>query len=282
MQTNPVDLHAFVRKSSKLASSNAEELLVYVAFAILASVGARLLSDIIFSALVTLSAAVAALGFVLLYLQVERRKNVMSVSVNSLYLYAGTLACRLYTTLQYNGYLPIDRSGDWLYQAIETGSLCLTVYLIMRVKRAQREAGFVGVDNCSASVLLVFGAVLGVLIHPSLCSAPVADTMWTTALYVETVAMVPQLFLLTKLGGEVDSLQGHYIACMFVSRLLMMRFWVTCYQELKPQGSTYNLPGMGVIGSQLLQVVIFADFMYLYTKSWRTTGKLILPVSYSI
>jgi len=182
-------LQSIVRKSGKVASRNAEEILVYLAFAILATAGARALSDLIFSALVTLSAAVAALGFVLLYLQVERRKQVMSVSVNSLYLYAGTLACRLYTTLQYNGYLPIDRSGDWLYQAIETGSLCLTVYLIMRVKRAQREAGFVGVDNCSASVLLVFGAVLGVLIHPSLCSAPVADTMWTTALYVETVAM---------------------------------------------------------------------------------------------
>ena len=44
----------------------------YLAFAILASVGARVLSDLIFSALVTLSAAVAALGFVLLYLQVKQ------------------------------------------------------------------------------------------------------------------------------------------------------------------------------------------------------------------
>jgi hypothetical protein len=275
-------LQSFFRKSGKVASSNAEEILVYFAFAILATAGARALSDLIFSALVTLSAAVAALGFVLLYLQVERRKQVMSVSVNSLYLYAGTLACRLYTTLQYNGYLPIDRSGDWLYQAIETGSLCLTVLLIIRVKRAQSEAGVVGVDNCSAAVLFVFGALLGMLIHPSLCSNRIADSMWTTALYVETVAMVPQLYLLTKLGGEVDSLQGHYIACMFVSRLLMMRFWITCYQELKPQAATYNLPGIGVIGSQLLQVAIFADFMYLYAKSWRTNVKLILPVSYSI
>jgi hypothetical protein len=271
-----------MRKSGKLATSNAEELLVYLAFAILATVSARALTDLIFSALVTLSAAVAALGFVLLYLQVERRKQVMSVSVNTLYLYAGTLACRLYSTLQFSGYLPIDRSGDWLYQAIETGSLSLVVYLIMKVKRSQREAGIVGVDNCNAAVLFAFGLFLGLAIHPNLCNNRVADSMWTTALYVETVAMVPQLYLLTKLGGEVDSLQGHYIACMFVSRLLMMRFWVTCYQELKPQGSTLNLPGIGVIGSQLLQVAIFADFMYLYAKSWRTNVKLILPVSYSI
>ena len=62
--------------------------------------------------------------------------------------------------------------------------------------------------------VFAFGVLLGLVVHPSCCSNAVADILWTTALYVETVAMVPQLFLLTKLGGEVDSLQGHYIACI--------------------------------------------------------------------
>ena len=50
----------------------------------------------------------------------------------------------------------------------------------------------------------------------------------------------------SKKGGEVESLASHYIACVFVSRLLMMSFWINSYPELKPKGADFNLPGFGV------------------------------------
>lgn len=275
-------LRSIVVSSGKIASRNAEEIILYIIFGIVASICARMLSDLLFSALVTFSAAFTALGFGLLLKQVQRRKGVLSISLRSLYLYAVALACRLYSTLQYNGYLPVDRSGDWLYQFIELVALACAVILIMRVKKIHNESCLVGVDTCNAVVLFVACLLIAIAVHPKLNNSTLPDVLWTLALYVETVAMVPQLFLLTKLGGEVDSLQGHYIACMFIARLLMMRFWVTCYEELRPKNAEYNLPGLGVIGSQLLQVVLFADFMHLYVKSLRTNAKLILPVTYSI
>jgi len=275
-------LRSIVVNSGKIASRNADEIILYLIFGVVATLCARMLSDLLFSALVTFSAAFTALGFVLLLKQVSKKKGVMSVSLRSLYLYAIALACRLYSTLQYNGYLPVDRSGDWLYQLIELVALAFCVTLIFQVKKIHNESCLVGVDTCNAVVLFVASAIIAVAVHPRLNNSTVPDVLWTLALYVETVAMVPQLFLLTKLGGEVDSLQGHYIACMFLARLLMMRFWVTCYEELRPKNAEYNLPGLGVIGSQLLQVVLFADFMWLYLKSWRANAKLILPVSYSI
>lgn len=275
-------LRSIVTSSGKIASRNAEEIILYVIFAVVTIICARMLSDLLFSALVTFSAAFTALGFALLLMQVQRRKGVLSISLRSLYLYGIALACRLYSTLQYNGYLPVDRSGDWLYQLIETAALVAVVVLVIQVKKIHTENCVVGVDTCNAAVLLVACFLIAIAVHPRLNNSTIPDVLWTLALYVETVAMVPQLFLLTKLGGEVDSLQGHYIACMFMARLLMMRFWVTCYEELRPKGAEYNLPGLGVIGSQLLQVVLFADFMHLYVKSHRNNAKLILPVTYSI
>ena len=62
------------------------------------------------------------------------------------------------------------------------------------------------------------------------------------ALYVETVAMLPQLYLLSN-QGEVGNNQSHFIASTFVSRLIIFRFWFTCYKELKPKNSYLNLPG---------------------------------------
>lgn len=275
-------LRSIVTSSGKIASRNAEEIILYVIFAVVTIICARMLSDLLFSALVTFSAAFTALGFALLLMQVQRRKGVLSISLRSLYLYGIALACRLYSTLQYNGYLPVDRSGDWLYQLIETVAFVSVVVLIIQVKKIHTESCLVGVDTCNAAVLLFACLIIALAVHPRLNNSMLPDVLWTLALYVETVAMVPQLFLLTKLGGEVDSLQGHYIACMFMARLLMMRFWVTCYEELRPKGAEYNLPGLGVIGSQLLQVVLFADFMHLYVKSHRNNAKLILPVTYSI
>jgi hypothetical protein len=275
-------LRSIVVNSGKIASRNADEIILYGIFAVIVTICARMLSDLLFSALVTFSAAFTALGFALLLKQVQRRKGVLSVSLRSLYLYAIALGCRLYSTLQYNGYLPVDRSGDWLYQLIETAALVCAVVLIIKVKKLHDESCLVGVDTCNAAVLFVACFLIAIAVHPRLNNSTIPDVLWTLALYVETVAMVPQLFLLTKLGGEVDSLQGHYIACMFMARLAMMRFWVTCYEELRPKHAEYNLPGLGVIGSQLLQVVLFADFMHLYFKSLRTNAKLILPVTYSI
>merc|ERR1719440_233986 len=67
------------------------------------------------------------------------------------------------------------------------------------------------------------------------------------------------------------------IACVFVSRLLMLTFWCNSYVELQPRGADFNFPGYGVIGAQMLQVVIFADFMYHYVQSIRTNTRLVLP-----
>lgn len=266
------------RKTNKLASRNMEEIIVYLIFAVVAGAGARFLSDVVFSALMTLSAAFQCLGFGLLLRQVSKRRAVESVSTRSLQLYALALCCRLYSTLQYNGYLPLDRTGDWVYQLIEFLEVVIIVVTVMKVNHYM---SFVpdATETCQVWPILLFCAVMALTMHPQLNFSPAADIGWTLGLYLESVAMVPQLFMLGQRGGEVENMQGHYIACVFVSRLLMMVFWVTCYEELQPKESAYNLPGLGVMGMQLLQVVIFADFMYLYGKSVRDNVKLVLPYS---
>merc|ERR1719424_508306 len=67
--------------------------------------------------------------------------------------------------------------------------------------------------------------------------------------YVETVAMLPQLYLLQKNGGEVDSLHGHYIASTVASRLVAIWFWMEVYVEFMPQNAEYNVPGSMVIAA---------------------------------
>jgi hypothetical protein len=264
------------RKTSKLASRNMEEIIMYLIFTFAAAVGARFLSDVVFSALMTLSAAFQCLGFGILLRQVTKGKAVGDVSSKSLQLYAVAITARLYSTLQYNGYLPLDRTGDWVYQLIEFLEVVIVVLTIVKVARYQCYLGDAN-DTCQVWPMLLLCGVMALTMHPGLNYNATADIAWTFGLYLESVAMVPQLFMLGRRGGEVESMQGHYIACVFMSRVLMMWFWLTCYEELQPRDSAFNLPGLGVMGMQLLQVVLFADFMYLYGKSVRDNVKLVLP-----
>jgi hypothetical protein len=263
--------------TTKISKKSSEECFAYLMFTIVMIFGAEIFTDQKFSALITLSSAFQCLGFSILMVQVVQERSIASISLRTLRMYVPVFVCRLYATCLYNGYLPMDRSGDYMYQLIEGVSLILVLWTIWKVRKLQQAEE--SADTCSVWVLSVGCVAFASLLRPSLNKALLPDAAWTFALYLETVAMIPQLYLLAKLGGEVESLQGHYIACTFASRLTLMRFWYTSYGELQTPGQEINWPGIGVMGSQLLQVVLLADFMYLYVTSVRLNQRLIVPTA---
>jgi hypothetical protein len=268
-----------LRKASKVAQRNKQEIVMYGAFTGVAIMAAITLTGG-FSALLSLSSGMQCLGFALLLLQAQNRRDVSNVSLNSLKLYVIALCFRLFATLQYKGYQPMDVSGtNGLYHTAETMELVLAVAALLAVKKRHDN------DCCAAYetshnmvVLLVICAVLAPLTHAKLNNDLVGDITWIMGLYVETVAMIPQLYMLQRAGGEVESLHGHYIASMFASRLVTMYFWSDVYVELRPSDADSNVPGSMVMGAQALQLVVFGDFMYMYMKSIRNNRKLIIEV----
>jgi len=268
--------------NNKKVKENGDEALVYGAFMLVLMFAGKFLTDWKFSAVITLGAAVQCLGFCLLRLKIRQQRGAMGISSRALQMFMLTYVFRLYSTLQYNGYLPVDRTGDWVYQACEFCALAVCVSVLVSV-HSQHESTYEKENDTCAIVPFVVGClVLSMLVHPSLNNRRIPDMAWTAALYLESVAMVPQLYMMTKKGGEVESLASHYIACVFVSRLLMMSFWINSYPELKPKGADFNLPGYGVMGAQALQVVLFGDFMWYYVKGIRTSSKMVLPQAMTV
>merc|ERR1719409_1585203 len=80
---------------------------------------------------------------------------------------------------------------------------------------------------------LILGAVfLAVLIHPDMNAWITFDILWTLHLYIDAVAMVPQLWMVSKMGGKIHNVTAHYVAATFLSNVLSALFWFLASAEL--------------------------------------------------
>merc|ERR1719261_914882 len=59
---------------------------------------------------------VQALAFTFLQMQISESRSVAGISGKALTMHAAKLCCRLCSSLFLDGYLPTDKSGDWIYQ----------------------------------------------------------------------------------------------------------------------------------------------------------------------
>lgn len=270
------------RKVRKAVAQNTSEIAVYVLFGMSSIPAAMTLTSLKLSACLSLSAGLQCLGCVLLLLQVRKTEAIENVSLRTLILYACALSSRLFATLQYRGYQPTDVSGtNGLYHTLECAELVLVLVSIAVV--TQKQAWLEdSKDTCNIWVILALCVGLACTTHSELNQEWLGDVSWILGLYLETLAMVPQLWLLQRSGAAVESLHKHFIASTFVSRAILVYFWSICYVELAPKSSDVNVPGLMVMLAQLLQLVIYLDFMYLYVKSIRENSRLLIPATFCV
>merc|ERR1719262_619959 len=86
-----------------------------------------------FTAILTLSVMVQALAFNFLQMQISQSRSVAGISGKALTMHAIKLCCRLGSSLFLDGYLPTDKSGDWLYQIGDVLSLLMVLQILYSV-----------------------------------------------------------------------------------------------------------------------------------------------------
>ena len=261
-----------------MTTHNQLEFLFWLAFCLLMLVGYKYLSDGSFSAILTLSSAFQCFAFMLLASKVNTQCSLSGISLKSQILYSIALTSKLSSTLFFNGYLPVDKSGDWVYQIADIISLAVSLLLIYWGYTKLKYVYKFEKDTFNVLIPIILSGILAVLIHPDLNSYFPADFAWTFSLYLETISMLPQLIMMTKVGGEVETLTSHYLASLAFSRILSFIFWLFSYKELSPENGI-NIPGWTVMASFAIQIILFADFLYEYIKSVRLGKALIIPTS---
>jgi ER lumen protein retaining receptor len=108
--------------------------------------------------------------------------------------------------------------------------------------------------------------VLALLINHELSFV---EVLWTFSIYLESVAILPQLFLVSK-TGEAESITSHYLFALGSYRGLYLFNWVYRYYA----EDHYDLIA---IVAGLVQTVLYCDFFYLYITKVLKGKKLQLP-----
>jgi len=242
-------------------------------------------TDFDFSIVQMLSSFCMLGAFVLLTIKVTSQDSAVGVSSRSLEMWLLTLFTRMSSTLIKRGYLPEDRTGDYLYQFFDVcvfGVVLNLVYMIhRRYKNTYQEA-----DDLHGIYWVVPPCLLlGIIFHPHLNRSFVFDTIWTTAQIMETFCMVPQLFMITKQAGKVETYTAQFVVLMFVSRVFAWLFWYTGYHELADgyvenvSAGAFNWGGYLVMLASTAQVLISADFMYYYVKALLSGRAMTMPAT---
>jgi len=230
-----------------------------------------------FSAVLTLSAGIQCLGFAILTLKATASQTVAGMSSKSLEMFVLFFLARLTSTMFANGYIPVDRSGDFVYQMFDIVSLLLVLFLLYCVHKKFRHTYQDEHDSFAIHTLIAPCAVLALFLHANVNRDLFFDRAWSFSLYVETFVLVPQLYMAAKRGGSVDACTAHFVACIVLSRLLSLLFWWYGHAEIAAFEDGSHLPGRTILVSYFLQLVISADFVYYYVKSMMSGKAMMLP-----
>ncbi|KAL6185726.1 hypothetical protein ACLB2K_041853 [Fragaria x ananassa] len=96
------------------------------------------------------------------------------------------------------------------------------------------------------------------------------EVMWAFSIYLEAVAILPQLVLLQR-TRNIDNLTGQYVVLLGAYRALYILNWI--YRYFTEEGFVHWITWIAGI----IQTLLYADFFYYYFQSWKNNVKLQLP-----
>ncbi|EZA60390.1 hypothetical protein DMN91_011262 [Ooceraea biroi] len=198
------------------------------------------------------------LAIIVLLLKIWKTRSCAGISGKSQILFAIVYTSRyldLFTTFisAYNTFMKI----------VFIATSLATVFLMYVKFKATYDHNH---DTFRIEFLVLPAFVLALLINHELS---VVEVLWTFSIYLESVAILPQLFLVSK-TGEAESITSHYLFALGSYRGLYLFNWVYRYYA----EDHYDLIA---IVAGLVQTVLYCDFFYLYITKVLKGKKLQLP-----
>ncbi|KAK0639414.1 ER lumen protein retaining receptor [Cercophora newfieldiana] len=143
-------------------------------------------------------------------------------------------------------------------------------YIIYLMTTSYKPTNDPNLDTFRVQYLLGAAGVLAILLP---YEYTVWEILWAFSIWLEAVAILPQLFMLQR-TGEAETITTHYLFALGLYRALYIPNWV--YRYLTESNHKVDWIA-GIAG--LIQTVLYSDFFWIYYKMVLKEGKKFkLPV----
>jgi len=198
------------------------------------------------------------LAIIVLLMKIWKTRSCAGISGKSQFLFALVFTTR-YLDL-FTNFISLYNS---VMKCIYIGCAYFTIYLIYLKFKATYDGNH---DTFRAEFLVVPVGGLAFLVNHEFTPF---EILWTFSIYLESVAILPQLFMISK-TGEAETITTHYLFALGLYRGLYLINWVWRYY-------TEGFFDLIAIVAGCVQTILYCDFFYLYITKVLKGKKLSLP-----
>ncbi|KZS87748.1 ER lumen protein retaining receptor [Sistotremastrum niveocremeum HHB9708] len=196
--------------------------------------------------------------FILLH-KIQTTRSCRGISFKTQALYVTVFATR-YLDLIFGEFVSVY---NVIMKLFFLGSSCYILYL-MKMKYIPTNDP--SIDTFRLEYLLGPCSVLALIFNFSF--TPV-EILWSFSIFLEAVAILPQLFMLQR-TGEAEAITTHYLAALGAYRALYIPNWIYRYYT---EGSWDPI----AVLAGLVQTGLYLDFFYIYVTKVLQGQKFELP-----
>jgi ER lumen protein retaining receptor len=206
-------------------------------------------------------------SFFILLLKMYSSRSVKGVSFKTQALYVLVFATR-YVDLFWN----FASYYNWVMKVVFL-ALSILICYVMKYQSPYCKTYDAQFDDFNVLFLIVPSFVLACFVNEYFS---IFEVLWTFSIYLEAVAIIPQLIVVHKhareTGGFVDTLSSHYVFALGGYRALYLLNWI--YRLFTEKA--YSNWIVWIAG--LVQTAIYCDFFWYYLKAQIDGTKMVLPM----
>jgi ER lumen protein retaining receptor len=99
-----------------------------------------------------------------------------------------------------------------------------------------------------------------------------SEILWAFSIWLESVAILPQLFMLQR-TGEAETITANYLFALGIYRALYIPNWIYRYIA-EPK---HKVDWIAIVAG-IIQTILYSDFFYIYYNKVLKGKKFKLPV----
>ncbi|KAF9169225.1 endoplasmic reticulum retention protein [Mortierella sp. AD011] len=194
----------------------------------------------------------------ILLLKMQKTRSVAGISFKTQALYAAVFLTR-YTDL-FNHFYSVYNSCMKIF------FIASSLYIVYLMKIKFKATNDPRLDTFQVQYLVAGAAVLSLVANYYFTFQ---EILWTFSVYLEAVAILPQLFMLTK-TGEAEVITTHYLFALGAYRALYLVNWIYRYAV---EGHVDWI--VWIAGT--VQTGLYCDFFFIYFTKVLKGAKFELP-----